>query len=165
MSWASNRETTREEDIVYCLLGIFGVHIPLLYGEGENAFRGLQEEILKTIEDYTPFAWDDSSLPFYVKDNYRGIGPLASSLSLFYPSVGWEPRTWSLVDPQTPALPQNCSRPINVTGKTVTKPPRFTPRGIHLTLPIIQEHGRDGCTLLFLCCVQQPKGELICLQI
>lgn len=165
MSWASNRETTSEEDIAYCLLGIFGVHMPLLYGEGENAFRRLQEEILKTTEDYTLFAWDGSSLPFYVKNNYRGIGALASSPSLFYPGVEWESTAWSLVDPQTLVLPQDSSRKVDVEGKTVTEPPRFTPRRIHLMLPIVQGHGKEECTLLFLCCIQQPKGELICLQI
>ena len=47
MSWASKRETTHTEDISYCLLGIKGVHMPLLYGEGANAFLRLQEEIMK----------------------------------------------------------------------------------------------------------------------
>jgi hypothetical protein len=47
-SWAANRETTIEEDHVYCLLGIFHVYLPLLYGEGKkNASRRLQEEIDK----------------------------------------------------------------------------------------------------------------------
>src|SRR6478735_5744653 len=34
MSWASMRYTTRIEDMAYCLLGIFDVNMPLLYGEG-----------------------------------------------------------------------------------------------------------------------------------
>ena len=42
MSWASERETTRKEDLAYCLLGIFGVNMPLLYGEGSKAFLRLQ---------------------------------------------------------------------------------------------------------------------------
>jgi hypothetical protein len=42
MSWASERETTRIEDLAYCLLGILGVNMPLLYGEGERAFLRLQ---------------------------------------------------------------------------------------------------------------------------
>lgn len=46
MSWVANRQTTREEDIVYSLLGIFDVHIPAIYGEGEeHARRRLQSEI------------------------------------------------------------------------------------------------------------------------
>lgn len=48
MSWSKGRETTREEDKAYSLLGIFDVHMPLIYSEGsENAFRRLQEEIAK----------------------------------------------------------------------------------------------------------------------
>jgi hypothetical protein len=46
MSWAAGRKTTIEEDQVYCLLGIFDVHLPLIYGEGKNhAFGRLQNEI------------------------------------------------------------------------------------------------------------------------
>jgi hypothetical protein len=48
MSWAANRETTRDEDRAYCLLGIFDIHIPLIYGEGKKAFVRLQEEINKS---------------------------------------------------------------------------------------------------------------------
>jgi hypothetical protein len=62
MSWASRREATRKEDIAYCLLGIFDIHMPLLYGEGEKSFIRLQEEILKNIEDQSIFAWKDSSM-------------------------------------------------------------------------------------------------------
>ncbi|KAI0742499.1 hypothetical protein C8Q80DRAFT_1328725 [Daedaleopsis nitida] len=39
MSWAATRVTTRIEDEAYCLLGIFGINMPTLYGEGRNAFR------------------------------------------------------------------------------------------------------------------------------
>jgi hypothetical protein len=47
-SWALGRTTTIEEDQVYCLLGIFNVFLPLIYGEGkDHAFRRLQDEIDK----------------------------------------------------------------------------------------------------------------------
>lgn len=42
----SQRETSQREDLAYCVLGIFGVNMQLLYGEGERAFIRLQEEIL-----------------------------------------------------------------------------------------------------------------------
>lgn len=46
MSWAKGRKTKREEDAVYSLLGIFDIHMPLIYGEGrEKAFVRLQREI------------------------------------------------------------------------------------------------------------------------
>jgi hypothetical protein len=45
-SWVANRHTTREEDAVYCLLGIMGVFMPLIYGEGrEQAMRRLLDEL------------------------------------------------------------------------------------------------------------------------
>jgi hypothetical protein len=48
MAWAEKRETTREEDRAYSLLGIFDVHMPLIYGEGrEKALKRLREEIDK----------------------------------------------------------------------------------------------------------------------
>lgn len=48
MSWAARRTTTLKEDKVYCLLGIFGVFLSLIYGEGEAyATLRLREEIQK----------------------------------------------------------------------------------------------------------------------
>ncbi|KAF3003092.1 hypothetical protein E8E13_007957 [Curvularia kusanoi] len=57
MSWAASRQTTRVEDRAYCLLGVFGINMPLIYGEGENAFIRLQEEIMKITDDHSLFAW------------------------------------------------------------------------------------------------------------
>ncbi|KAK1636408.1 hypothetical protein BDP81DRAFT_481777 [Colletotrichum phormii] len=56
MSWAAKRKTTRIEGQAYCLLGLFGVSMPLLYGEGEMAFIRLQEEIMKRTDDQSIFA-------------------------------------------------------------------------------------------------------------
>ncbi|KAK5658021.1 hypothetical protein OQA88_2575 [Cercophora sp. LCS_1] len=45
-SWAETRQTTVEEDWAYSLLGIFGVFMPLIYGEGKyNAIRRLEQEV------------------------------------------------------------------------------------------------------------------------
>ncbi|KAL8911328.1 MAG: hypothetical protein Q9171_003493 [Xanthocarpia ochracea] len=57
MSWASDRITTRKEDMAYCLLGIFDVNMPLLYGEGSKAFARLQEEIVRRTYDHSLLAW------------------------------------------------------------------------------------------------------------
>ena len=58
MSWASRRETSRGEDLAYCLLGLFDINMPLLYGEGaDKAFYRLQAEILRTSNDESIFAW------------------------------------------------------------------------------------------------------------
>lgn len=64
MSWASSRETTRVEDVAYCLLGLFEVNMPLLYGEGEKAFQRLQRKILKASGDESIFAWRNESLVY-----------------------------------------------------------------------------------------------------
>jgi hypothetical protein len=46
MSWVGQRKTKREEDAAYSLLGIFDVHMPLIYREGRRkAFAQLQREI------------------------------------------------------------------------------------------------------------------------
>ena len=61
LCWASRRETTRVEDEAYCLLGLFDVNLPLIYGEGRKAFRRLQKEIIDSYNDHSIFAWDDES--------------------------------------------------------------------------------------------------------
>ncbi|CAN9257327.1 unnamed protein product [Alternaria alternata] len=46
LSWAKGRQTKREEDAAYCLMGLFDVNMPLLYGEGrERAFRRFRKEV------------------------------------------------------------------------------------------------------------------------
>jgi hypothetical protein len=66
MSWAANRVTKRREDLAYCLLGIFSVSMPMIYGEGDKAFRRLQEQIMKDVGDDSILAWDldlDAGIP------------------------------------------------------------------------------------------------------
>ena len=57
MSWAAKRQTSRIEDRAYCLMGIFGVNMPLIYGERETSFIRLQEEIMRILDDHSLFAW------------------------------------------------------------------------------------------------------------
>ena len=63
MSWLSRRQTTRIEDMAYCMLGIFDLNLPLLYGEGHKAFIRLQEEIIRVSDDHTIFCWSSDLLP------------------------------------------------------------------------------------------------------
>ncbi|KAI6023006.1 hypothetical protein PISMIDRAFT_118869, partial [Pisolithus microcarpus 441] len=58
VSWAAGRKTTREEDRAYSLLGLFGVNLPMLYGEGSKAFQRLQLEIIRFSSDHSIFAWN-----------------------------------------------------------------------------------------------------------
>lgn len=55
MSWATGRFTTRVEDRAYSLLGLFDIHMPLLYGEGSEAFQRLQGAIIKKSSDSSIF--------------------------------------------------------------------------------------------------------------
>lgn len=51
MSWAEGRKTKRSEDAAYCLLGIFDVNLPLIYGEGRRkAFLRLQRELRDSMQ-------------------------------------------------------------------------------------------------------------------
>ncbi|KAK0617173.1 heterokaryon incompatibility protein-domain-containing protein, partial [Immersiella caudata] len=59
MEWAARRKTTRKEDMAYCLMGIFNVNMPMLYGEGDKAFQRLQEEIIRQYDDHSIFAWQE----------------------------------------------------------------------------------------------------------
>ena len=70
MSWAASRVTTRIEDTAYCLMGLFEIHMPMLYGEGERAFTRLQEEIIKQSNDMSIFLWTDIYGKF---STYRGL--------------------------------------------------------------------------------------------
>ncbi len=60
MSWAAKRLTSRKEDEAYALMGLFGVKMPVTYGEGVLSFFRLQEEILKVVPDQSLFVWDTS---------------------------------------------------------------------------------------------------------
>ena len=58
MSFAAHRTTSREEDMAYCLLGLFDITMPLPYGEGAfRAFQRLQMEIIELSSDESLFAW------------------------------------------------------------------------------------------------------------
>lgn len=57
MSWAADRTTTREEDRAYSLLGLLGMHMSILYGEGKNTFLRLQLGVKRTTDDQSISAW------------------------------------------------------------------------------------------------------------
>ncbi|EMC91485.1 hypothetical protein BAUCODRAFT_127382 [Baudoinia panamericana UAMH 10762] len=82
MSWAAERKTTRGEDRAYSLLGLFGVSMPMLYGEGaERAFVRLQEELMKYVVDHSIFAWfprttRGSNLLAHSPADFAGMGDI-----------------------------------------------------------------------------------------
>ena len=115
MSWASRRETTRIEDQAYCLLGLFGVHMPLLYGEGRISFIRLQEEIMKRSSDLSIFAWNPNRHPGDEQLGRR-MGFLADSPTCFADSANV---VQASVDYDLP--------PYGITNQ-----------GIQITLPIVE---------------------------
>lgn len=86
MFWASQRHTTRVEDTAYCLLGLFDISMPMLYGEGGKAFIRFQEELLKVSENHSVFAFGQKmEIPLH--DNW------APEWNLLLPAIerkGWE---------------------------------------------------------------------------
>jgi hypothetical protein len=87
MSWAAPRRTTRVEDRAYCLLGLFGVNMLPIYGEGRNAFIRLQEEIVRRSHDQSIFVWK------YVADeNPDGVDEdTRETAGMFAPNAGCFP--------------------------------------------------------------------------
>jgi len=120
MSWASLRNTTREEDIAYCLLGIFAVNMPLLYGEGKRAFLRLQEAILHETDDQSLLAWRYEAPP----------DPLAAPLhGLLSPSPLYFKHS-SEIRPLPPLL----------TGDPV--PPTLSSQGLNIQLYLRPIHNK-----------------------
>ena len=94
MAWAAHRETTRPEDIAYCLMGVFSINMPMLYGEGgEKAFLRLQEEIMKESDDQTIFAWVDRETSDISLRGLLATSPLKfAGCHNIFPYQDWAPR-------------------------------------------------------------------------
>lgn len=119
MSWASKRVTTRSEDTAYCLMGLFNVNMPLLYGEGgEKAFARLQEEILKSSGDQSLFAW----------------GPVGDISPVYTPGkeglLAKSPSNFARFGNVVPIQRIHGSGPSSMTNK-----------GVHLSVPIVTHDG------------------------
>ncbi|OJA17688.1 hypothetical protein AZE42_11864 [Rhizopogon vesiculosus] len=73
MSWLASRRTTKMEDMAYCMIGIFGVNMPVMYGEKKNAFVRLQKEIMNLTDDLSLFDWigEPSELHSYFASHPR----------------------------------------------------------------------------------------------
>jgi hypothetical protein len=125
MSWAASRATSRLEDVAYCLMGLFDVNMPMLYGEGTRAFIRLQEEIIRRTEDYTIFAWTADPL------NNMPRGLFASFPADFKLSGR------SFVVPKEVQKPKHSdagARYIRVDDQH-EQPPTLTSRGLLMNLP------------------------------
>jgi hypothetical protein len=157
MSWAAERQTTRLEDKAYCLLGIFEVNMPLLYGEGSRAFLRLQEHVMQVIEDYSIMAWpgrnyDDNQGAML---HYQGDDATANNVSSILAADPAEFKRldnakWTYSDLRR-ADQENMKSAfqqadIHTTGGD-PEPPAVTARGIRLSLPLLHLAHRKylGC--------------------
>ncbi|KAF2825833.1 WD40 repeat-like protein [Ophiobolus disseminans] len=88
LSWATGRQTKREEDAAYALLGIFNVYMPMIYGEGfQNARNRLLKEIGASLSITLPSA-EGASFDSYTQERYACCLPGTRS-SLLHHLVGW----------------------------------------------------------------------------
>ncbi|KAG5748635.1 hypothetical protein H9Q70_008691 [Fusarium xylarioides] len=133
MSWASERKTTRIEDTAYCLLGIFGINMPLLYGEGTNAFLRLQEEIMKRSDDQTLLAW------YLPEDGQDESGVLATSPTAF----------------------AHCKDFIPCDVGMPTPPFQITNKGLRIEIPVSSDDFSDGRYGLLQCRTKQDPTTMI----
>ncbi|CRK36411.1 hypothetical protein BN1723_015079 [Verticillium longisporum] len=156
MSWAANRAPSRAEDIAYCLLGIFDIQMPLLYGEGNAAFQRLQLELLKQSEDESLLAWGlDSSVQLIIKPpDWRGLVSVANNSR---PSRG---RGVLAHHPGAFRSWQGLEASEEDTSKW---PPRSkmqaTKSGLEITVPLIKLRGR--CYAVLNCSRSAHLADLL----
>ncbi|KAL6811167.1 heterokaryon incompatibility domain-containing protein [Trichoderma sp. SZMC 28013] len=96
MSWAAHRDTKRKEDLAYCLLGIFNITMPMIYGEGgEQAFFRLQEQIMKVTRDDSILAWGLGTNDSYANNTGHATagGIVAKSPADF--ANNWASQLWA----------------------------------------------------------------------
>ena len=146
MSWASKRRTTRDEDMAYCLMGIFKVNMPLLYGEGgEKAFVRLQEEILKITDDHSIFIWTGHT-------DVQNSGLLARSPASFCTCF----RCWLNLCQDTnldPRGPYGKFTPVEDIRSEFNEPTIPTSRGVKISLLVRQLEDDDPWRTSWIACL------------
>lgn len=143
MSWASKRITTRKEDMAYCLMGLFGINMPLLYGEGEKSFLRLQEEIIKTSNDQTIFAWGDS-------ENSSLLLPRESPRCMFA-------RSPSCYRYASKFIPDELSESVDHYF--------MTNQGLKISFPVMENHHQHGLIAILACRDEDSLSGIIALPI
>jgi hypothetical protein len=143
MTWAANRRTTKEEDMAYCLLGIFNITMATIPGEGPRAFERLQLEILRRSTDHSIFAW-----------NWRsGFKGTSKNEALLAP----HPSYFLTRDPVVPL------RETRAENARREHPFEMTNRGLQIRLPILTDStkpsGSKARLALLNCCFQNDKGK------
>lgn len=88
MRWASQRTTSRIEDMAYSLLGLFDMTMPIAYGDGARAFYKLMSAIAEQCTEPDFFAWagKPSQWSLALPSSPRCYAPQASQSDLVTPS-------------------------------------------------------------------------------
>ncbi|KAI0856036.1 hypothetical protein F4860DRAFT_494488 [Xylaria cubensis] len=116
MSWMAHRTTTREEDMAYSMIGIFGVSMTPQYGEGRRAFMRLQEQLLTTyLFDESIFAWKMPKPNAGAKHSIR--------------QGDWAPGEWGLLA-SYPEWFGGCGNIETIAGQTGFRAFVMTPEGL-----------------------------------
>ena len=136
LSWASKRVTTRVEDEAYSLLGIFDINMPTLYGEGERAFRRLQEEIMQHIPDQSLFVgWSRVYRDFQIDGTSTQHFSCMqnSSIASFFAQA---PSSFEVANTIEAVPHHDVYRRLHLSG---TLAPEYvsTPHGIRMQLPLL----------------------------
>lgn len=125
--------------MVYSLFGIFDVNMPLLYGEGGvRAFVRLQEETVRSIEDYTIFLWADDGLDASIGMSAQS----ATAVKLF--TIDPDPNRWdrgfidlSQLQRCDPGTIEDNERPMMYEFSDLLRtaePPVTTSRGLRMSV-------------------------------
>jgi hypothetical protein len=150
MSWAADRQTSRREDIAYCLMGIFQIYMPLLYGEGSNAFLRLQQEIIKVSLDPSLFAWGLASNI----EKVETMESFSNSKSLL------RMQDFAGLFAKSPADFTCANQIVVLEDLPHTTNAILTGNGVSISLPILERES-DGGRALFagLSCMLRGKNE------
>lgn len=146
MSWMKGRSTTRKEDMAYCLLGIFNISMPMLYGEGDRAFMRLQEEIMRVSDDSSLLAW-----------GYTGSMVQSWGRSLSY----------GFYLAASPELFSNCRDFAECEFHGALERPTYavTQRGLQIHLPVIVDPQHPALAYGALGCLVSRQGNNLCLAV
>jgi hypothetical protein len=122
--------------------------MPLLYGEGKKAFIRLQEEILKTSEDQSLFAWSPSPDERSTFDEWDRRSALGVGISMFAEH------------------PREFAQAFRIYGQTPQgEPTTVTNKGVKMHLPVLQwkeppkEIVDEGTTPIFLAVLHCGYGH------
>lgn len=139
MSWAAHRSTSREEDQAYSLLGLFGINMPLIYGEREKAFIRLQEEIIKNSTDHSIFAWQPTEFFYFQSD---------------------------LIFAERPSLFSHAAKIVSTTVGVASTPYQLTNGGLRFDALRLCESGKDHLGILNCRYYDDVEGPIaVCLRI